>query len=200
MHGCHAVDRKLVGPSFKDIAARYKADPQAVQAVEEGEGGRLGRLGRHSDARAPAHERRRRAFGGRMGAGWRAVKVRFQGRFNPYCQAQKCVCMMVDCWGGSSAGRASRSQCEGREFDPPLHQRNSKASIARSPFCFAGPAMAGRTRAALDVAGAGGRSSQVSSSCASLNVGTPNAANPTVITARITVLFRSSAKMTNDSA
>src|SRR3569623_1875163 len=25
-------------------------------------------------------------------------------------------------WGGSSAGRASRSQCEGREFDPPpLH-------------------------------------------------------------------------------
>lgn len=28
-------------------------------------------------------------------------------------------------WGGSSAGRASRSQCEGREFDPPpLHQIN----------------------------------------------------------------------------
>ncbi len=26
-------------------------------------------------------------------------------------------------WGRSSAGRASRSQCEGREFDPPrLHQ------------------------------------------------------------------------------
>src|SRR5712675_2708860 len=26
-------------------------------------------------------------------------------------------------WGGSSAGRASRSQCEGRGFDPlPLHQ------------------------------------------------------------------------------
>jgi hypothetical protein len=26
-------------------------------------------------------------------------------------------------WGGSSAGRASRSQCEGREFEPPpLHQ------------------------------------------------------------------------------
>src|SRR5689334_5427547 len=29
-------------------------------------------------------------------------------------------------WGGSSAGRASRSQCEGREFDPPpLHHSNS---------------------------------------------------------------------------
>jgi hypothetical protein len=27
-------------------------------------------------------------------------------------------------WGGSSAGRASRSQCEGREFEPPpLHQK-----------------------------------------------------------------------------
>ncbi len=28
-------------------------------------------------------------------------------------------------WGRSSAGRASRSQCEGREFDPPwLHKLN----------------------------------------------------------------------------
>lgn len=42
--------------------------------------------------------------------------------------------------------------------------------------------------------------SQVSSSCASLNVGTANAASAIVMTARITVLFRSSAKMTNDSA
>src|SRR5262249_45810213 len=30
-------------------------------------------------------------------------------------------------WGRSSAGRASRSQCEGREFDPPrLHHENNK--------------------------------------------------------------------------
>src|SRR5690606_23977296 len=30
-------------------------------------------------------------------------------------------------WGGSPAGRASRSQCEGREFDPPpLHQYLNK--------------------------------------------------------------------------
>lgn len=27
--GCHAVDRKLVGPSFAEIAARYRQDPQA---------------------------------------------------------------------------------------------------------------------------------------------------------------------------
>jgi cytochrome c len=27
--GCHAVDRKLVGPSFQQVAAKYKGDPQA---------------------------------------------------------------------------------------------------------------------------------------------------------------------------
>ena len=56
--------------------------------------------------------------------------------------------------------------------------------------------------AALDVAGRVDRwpVSQVSSSCASLNVGTTNAASAIVTIARITVLFRSSAKMTNDSA
>ncbi len=54
--------------------------------------------------------------------------------------------MMLDCWGGSSAGRASRSQCEGREFDPPpLHQRNSKGSVVRpGPFCFWLPGNRGR--------------------------------------------------------
>lgn len=28
--GCHAVDRKLVGPSFQQVAAKYKGDPQAL--------------------------------------------------------------------------------------------------------------------------------------------------------------------------
>ena len=37
-------------------------------------------------------------------------------------------------WGGSSAGRASRSQCEGREFDPPpLHHPDSPARSRASP-------------------------------------------------------------------
>jgi cytochrome c len=27
--GCHAVDRKLVGPSFQQIASKYKGDAQA---------------------------------------------------------------------------------------------------------------------------------------------------------------------------
>ncbi|WP_246796467.1 c-type cytochrome [Burkholderia perseverans] len=31
--GCHAVDHKLVGPSFKDVAARYKNDPAAADKL-----------------------------------------------------------------------------------------------------------------------------------------------------------------------
>ena len=44
---------------------------------------------------------------------------------------------LLDCvaqWGGSSAGRASRSQCEGREFDPPpLHHLIRSSRISESP-------------------------------------------------------------------
>ena len=37
-------------------------------------------------------------------------------------------------WGRSSAGRASRSQCEGQEFDPPrLHQNNVPGRPTKSP-------------------------------------------------------------------
>lgn len=32
--GCHAVDRKLVGPSFLQIAAKYKGDVQAQGKLE----------------------------------------------------------------------------------------------------------------------------------------------------------------------
>lgn len=33
--GCHTVDRKLVGPSFKDIAAKYKGDGGAQAKLEK---------------------------------------------------------------------------------------------------------------------------------------------------------------------
>jgi len=33
--GCHAIDRKLVGPSFQQIAEKYKADPQASAKLEK---------------------------------------------------------------------------------------------------------------------------------------------------------------------
>src|SRR5471032_3342159 len=32
--GCHAVDRKLVGPSFEQIAGKYKGDAQAQARLE----------------------------------------------------------------------------------------------------------------------------------------------------------------------
>ena len=33
--GCHAVDRKLVGPGFRDIAGKYKGDAQAQARLEK---------------------------------------------------------------------------------------------------------------------------------------------------------------------
>jgi cytochrome c len=33
--GCHAVDRRLIGPSFKDIAARHAGQPDAVARMSE---------------------------------------------------------------------------------------------------------------------------------------------------------------------
>ena len=31
--GCHTIKRKMVGPSFDDVTARYKADPAAVDKL-----------------------------------------------------------------------------------------------------------------------------------------------------------------------
>jgi cytochrome c len=45
---CHLVDRKLVGPSFQDIANRYKKDPKAFdilsKSISEGGSGKWGEL------------------------------------------------------------------------------------------------------------------------------------------------------------
>ena len=30
---CHAVDKKLVGPAYKDVAAKYKGDKKAAEAL-----------------------------------------------------------------------------------------------------------------------------------------------------------------------
>lgn len=32
---CHAVDKKLLGPSFKDIASKYKGDKKAVDTLAQ---------------------------------------------------------------------------------------------------------------------------------------------------------------------
>jgi cytochrome c len=41
---CHAVDRKLVGPSYKDVAGRYseKDIPHLVVVIQRGGSGRWG--------------------------------------------------------------------------------------------------------------------------------------------------------------
>ena len=30
---CHATDHKILGPSYQDVAARYKSDPKAAEAL-----------------------------------------------------------------------------------------------------------------------------------------------------------------------
>lgn len=44
--GCHQVDKKLVGPSYKDVAAKYKGDKgaaaQVAQSILKGSSGRWG--------------------------------------------------------------------------------------------------------------------------------------------------------------
>ena len=43
---CHAVDRKLVGPSFRDIANRYTAkdSAQLINSIQKGGAGRWGAI------------------------------------------------------------------------------------------------------------------------------------------------------------
>ena len=33
--GCHEVDKKLIGPAFKDVAVKYKDDKQAAERLRE---------------------------------------------------------------------------------------------------------------------------------------------------------------------
>ncbi|MBB3214161.1 cytochrome c [Herbaspirillum sp. Sphag1AN] len=45
---CHRMDSKLIGPAFKDVAARYAADPEAIAHLKhsmlEGSQGRWGEM------------------------------------------------------------------------------------------------------------------------------------------------------------
>ena len=45
---CHSADKKLVGPSYKDVAAKYKADKEAearlIKKVTEGGRGEWGNI------------------------------------------------------------------------------------------------------------------------------------------------------------
>ena len=54
---CHAVDKKLVGPSYKDIAAKYRSDPGAearlVDKVKKGSQGTWGQVPMPPNASVP---------------------------------------------------------------------------------------------------------------------------------------------------
>ena len=45
---CHSVDHKIVGPAYKDVAAKYKDDPKALETlmkkVKEGGSGVWGQI------------------------------------------------------------------------------------------------------------------------------------------------------------
>lgn len=45
---CHSVDKKIVGPAYKDVAAKYSSDPDAVatisQSIKNGSRGKWGRI------------------------------------------------------------------------------------------------------------------------------------------------------------
>ncbi|MGE5104745.1 MAG: c-type cytochrome [Betaproteobacteria bacterium] len=34
-NACHSEDKKVIGPSYKDVAAKYKGDPNAVAKLTE---------------------------------------------------------------------------------------------------------------------------------------------------------------------
>ena len=54
---CHAVDKKLVGPSYKDVAAKYKNDKSAearlVDKVKKGSQGTWGQVPMPPNAAVP---------------------------------------------------------------------------------------------------------------------------------------------------
>ena len=59
----------------------------------------------------------------RLCKSWASALLRLRPLVSgPLANAHAARRLQSTAWGGSSAGRASRSQCEGREFDPPpLH-------------------------------------------------------------------------------
>src|SRR3989440_4590109 len=54
---CHAVDKKLIGPSYKDVAAKYRSDPQAeaklFEKVKKGGQGVWGQVPMPPNAQVP---------------------------------------------------------------------------------------------------------------------------------------------------
>ncbi len=55
---CHGVDQKIVGPSYKEVAAKYKGQKKAeAMLIQKIKKRRLGQLWHHADAAEPASGR-----------------------------------------------------------------------------------------------------------------------------------------------
>ncbi|MEW5756744.1 MAG: c-type cytochrome [Pseudomonadota bacterium] len=58
---CHAVDKKVVGPAWQDVAAKYKGDSSAkatiVSSLENGSRGKWGQVPMPAQKRLTAEER-----------------------------------------------------------------------------------------------------------------------------------------------
>lgn len=62
---CHGLDRKIVGPAFKDVAARYAGKPEAAamlaQKIVKGGGGAWGPVPMAANPQLTADEAKRLA-------------------------------------------------------------------------------------------------------------------------------------------
>jgi cytochrome c551/c552 len=57
---CHAIDHKVVGPAYRDVAAKYASDPQALTklmaSIEHGSAGKWGEVPMPAFAQLSADE------------------------------------------------------------------------------------------------------------------------------------------------
>src|ERR1700712_3250579 len=99
-------------------------------------------MGHVAHAVASFNEFRRYQDGCWLDSGWIGIEV-MGGFVGSGCLSggNQAVLESFSRWGGSSAGRASRSQCEGREFDPPLLHHASTIKPASAGFIISGPSV-----------------------------------------------------------
>lgn len=89
---CHAVDKKLVGPAYLEVARKYEGKKGRGRGRDgQHQGGRFGQVGADSDARAGRVERCRRQDPGELDSGRGQVR----------CGRPRSVGAWADCcWPG----------------------------------------------------------------------------------------------------
>lgn len=121
--------RAIVSVDRREVQGRCAGEREARK---EGEGWRRGRLGPYSDAVASQDERRGHQDRRCLGTGGRAAEVS-RAIVGGLAFGRGGCGIILACWV-SSAGRASRSRCEGREFAPPLHHEFEGLGLNAKPF------------------------------------------------------------------